>query len=176
MLAAVLWAIDGLLRQNLSDVPAFQIILLEHAIGAVVFLPVLIRGWKEVTAMRERAWISVAWVSVLGGIVGTVAYTKALSYVDFIDLSVVVLIQKLQPLFAITLAAIILKEKLTKRFLIMASVALLGGYLVTFGANSIGEMSEKQWLHLCSLLSPLSRGVVPQFSVNTHSNGSLSSH
>lgn len=143
MLAAVLWAIDGLLRQNLSDVPAFQIILLEHAIGAVVFLPVLIRGWKEVTAMRERAWISVAWVSVLGGIVGTVAYTKALSYVDFIDLSVVVLIQKLQPLFAITLAAIILKEKLTKRFLLLASVALLGGYLVTFGANSIGEMSEK---------------------------------
>ncbi|MFQ6608894.1 MAG: DMT family transporter [Fidelibacterota bacterium] len=143
MLAAVLWAVDGLLRQKLSDVPAFQIILLEHAIGAVVFLPVLIRGWKEVTALRERAWISVAWVSILGGIVGTVAYTKALSYVEYIDLTVVVLLQKLQPLFAISLAAVVLKEKLTRRFFILAVVALLGGYLVTFGSSSIAQMNEK---------------------------------
>lgn len=143
MLAAVLWAVDGLLRQKLSDVPAFQIILLEHAIGAVIFLPVLIRGWKEVTALRERAWISVAWVSILGGIVGTVAYTKALSYVEYIDLTVVVLLQKLQPLFAISLAAVVLKEKLTRRFFILAVVALLGGYLVTFGSSSIAQMNEK---------------------------------
>lgn len=143
MLAAVLWAVDGLLRQKLSDVPAFQIILLEHAIGAVVFLPVLIRGWKEVTALRERAWISVAWVSILGGIVGTVAYTKALSYVEYIDLTVVVLLQKLQPLFAISLAAVVLKEKLTKRFFLLAAVALSGGYLVTFGSSSIAQMNEK---------------------------------
>ncbi len=143
MLAAVLWAVDGLLRQKLSDVPAFQIILLEHVIGAVVFLPVLIRGWKEVTALRERSWISVAWVSILGGIVGTVAYTKALSYVEYIDLTVVVLLQKLQPLFAISLAAVVLREKLTKRFFLLAAGALLGGYLVTFGANPITQMNEK---------------------------------
>ncbi len=146
ILAAILWAVDGLLRQNLSEVPAFQIILLEHAIGAVVFLPVLIRGWKEVTALRERAWISVAWVSILGGIVGTVAYTKALSYVDYIDLTVVVLLQKLQPLFAISLAAVVLKEKLTKRFFLLAAGALLGGYLVTFGSSSMAQMSEKEMM------------------------------
>jgi drug/metabolite transporter (DMT)-like permease len=51
---------------------------------------------------------------------GTFFYTKALSYIQYIDLSVVVLLQKLQPLFAISLAAIILKEKITQKFLLLA--------------------------------------------------------
>ena len=51
----------------------------------------------------------------------------------YIDLSIVVLIQKLQPLFAISLASLILREKVSKRFIFLASIAILGGYLTTFG-------------------------------------------
>jgi len=48
-----------------------------------------------------------------------------------------VLLQKFQPLFAVSLAAIILKEKLSKRYLVLALFAMIGGYLVTFGNNPI---------------------------------------
>ena len=67
------------------------------------------------------------WISICGGILGTFFYTKALSYINYIDLSVVVLLQKFQPIFAIILAAVILKEKLTKRFLLLAILLLQVG-------------------------------------------------
>ena len=44
-----------------------------------------------------------------------------------------VLLQKLQPVFAIALASFLLKEKLNKYFALWASVAILGGYFLTFG-------------------------------------------
>ena len=53
------------------------------------------------------------------------------------------LLQKLQPIFAITLAAIILKEKLSQRFIGLAISALVGGYFVTFGTSSINDWNDK---------------------------------
>lgn len=132
VLAAVLWSFDGLLRQNLAGVPSLQVVLLEHAIGAVLLTPLLFKGWKEVRALSSRGWVSVLWVSLFGGILGTFFYTKALGYVDHIDLSVVVLLQKFQPFFAIGLAAVLLKEPLTKNYLLCAVTAIAGGYLLTF--------------------------------------------
>ena len=73
---------------------------------------------------------------------GTYFYTKALSYVGYIDLSIVVLLQKLQPVFAMSLAAIILKEKLSKKYILLASLAIIGGYLVTFGKNSVPNWDD----------------------------------
>ena len=141
--AAFLWSFDGFIRQNLFALPSFLIVWLEHVIGAILFLPLLIRGWKEVSSLGQRGWISVLWISIFGGVLGTFFYTKALSYVNYIDLSVVVLLQKLQPIFAIALAGVILKEKITKRFIILAFAAIVGGYLVTFGSSSINDWDDK---------------------------------
>jgi len=132
ILAAVLWSFDGLLRQNLSGVPSLQVVLLEHAIGAVLLTPFLFKGWEEVRSLSNRGWVSVLWVSLFGGILGTFFYTKALGYVNYIDLSVVVLLQKFQPFFAIGLAAVLLREPLTKTYLLCAVAAIGGGYLLTF--------------------------------------------
>ena len=139
--AAILWSFDGFLRQNLYMLPSFLIISLEHVIGALIFFPLLIKGWREVSALSQRGWISVLWISICGGILGTFFYTKALSYVNYINLSVVVLLQKFQPIFAIALAAIILKEKITARFLGLAIAAIIGGYLVTFGDRPLNAVS-----------------------------------
>ena len=141
--AAFLWSFDGFIRQNLFALPSFLIVSLEHVIGAILFLPLLIRGWKEVSSLGQRGWISVLWISIFGGVLGTFFYTKALSYVNYIDLSVVVLLQKLQPIFAIALAGVILKEKITKQFIILAFAAIVGGYLVTFGSSSINDWDDK---------------------------------
>ena len=75
-------------------------------------------------------------VSATGGLVGTIAIVKALFLVQFDMLSVVVVLQKLQPVFAIALAALLLKERITGRFLAKATMALGGGYLLTFGFNA----------------------------------------
>ena len=141
--AALLWSADGFLRQELYSISSFLVVTLEHAFGALLFLPFLIKTWPEIKKLGQRGWISVLWISICGGILGTYFYTKALSYVDYIDLSVVVLLQKLQPIFAISLAAIILKEKLTQRFIGLALLAMLGGYLVTFGTTSIADWDDK---------------------------------
>ena len=141
--AALLWSVDGFLRQELYSISSFLVVTLEHAFGALLFLPFLIKTWPEIKKLGQRGWISVLWISICGGILGTYFYTKALSYVDYIDLSVVVLLQKLQPIFAISLAAIILKEKLTQRFIGLALLAMLGGYLVTFGTTSIADWDDK---------------------------------
>jgi drug/metabolite transporter (DMT)-like permease len=143
----------------LFALPSFLIVSLEHVIGAILFLPLLIRGWKEVSLLGQRGWISVLWISIFGGVLGTFFYTKALSYVNYIDLSVVVLLQKLQPIFAIALAGVILKEKITKRFIILAFAAIVGGYLVTFGSSSINDWDDKTIIAaLLALLAAFSWG------------------
>lgn len=159
IIAAFLWSLDGFLRQKLSPIPSFLIITLEHALGALLFLPLLIKGWAEIKKLEQRGWMSMLWVSVCGGILGTFFYTKALSYVNFIDLSVVVLLQKFQPIFAILLAAVVLKEKLTKRFLTLAVFAFIGGYWVTFGTTPIGDWDDKTTIaSLLALLAAFSWG------------------
>ena len=157
--AAILWSLDGYIRQNLFALPSFLIISLEHVIGAIIFFPLLIKGWKEIYTLSQRGWISVLWISICGGVLGTFFYTKALSYVEYIDLSVVVLLQKLQPFFAIALAAIILREKITKRFFILALTAVVGGYLITFGNNPIANWNDKTIIAaLLALLAAFSWG------------------
>lgn len=141
--AALLWSLDGFLRQELYSIPSFLIVTIEHVIGALVFLPFLIKGRKELFAMGQRAWSSIFWISIFGGLLGLFFYTKALSYINYIDLSVVVLLQKFQPLFAISLAAVVLKERITKRFLVLAIMALVGGYFITFGLNPIPTGNDK---------------------------------
>ncbi len=141
--AALLWSLDGFLRQELYSISSFLIVTIEHVIGALVFLPFLLKGKKEIFAMGQRAWSSIFWISVFGGLLGLFFYTKALSYINYIDLSVVVLLQKFQPLFAISLAAVVLKERITKRFLLLAIMALVGGYFVTFGLNPIPTGNNK---------------------------------
>ncbi len=141
--AALLWSLDGFLRQELYNVSSFLIVAIEHVIGALVFLPFLLKGKKEIFSMGQRAWSSIFWISVFGGLLGLFFYTKALSYINYIDLSVVVLLQKFQPLFAISLAAVVLKERITKRFLLLAVMALVGGYFVTFGLNPIASGDDK---------------------------------
>ena len=46
--AAFLWSLDGLLRQQLFNVSSFLIITLEHALGTILFLPFLIKGWNNI--------------------------------------------------------------------------------------------------------------------------------
>jgi drug/metabolite transporter (DMT)-like permease len=59
-------------------------------------------------------------------------FTQALLATQFIPFSVVFLLQKLQPLFAILFGWIVLKETLPKHFMPWAALALIAAFFVTF--------------------------------------------
>ena len=131
--AAFLWALDGIvLRPALYTLPVPLVVFVEHGLAFLLMLPFFIKEFKEIRKLKTADWGAFLWVAVFGGALGTMFITKALFYVQFVNLSIVVLIQKLQPVFALTLAWLILKEKLPKKFFFWAIIALIGTYFATF--------------------------------------------
>lgn len=131
IIAATLWALDGVIRRNLYSLPPITIIFFEHLIGLIILLPF---AWKLVIKEKigKREWILLSVIAILSGLLGTLWFTTALLKVHFISFSVVFLLQKLQPLFAIGTARIFLKEKVSKAYLPWAGLALISAYFVTF--------------------------------------------
>lgn len=132
VVASVLWALDGLLRRHLYSLPAPVIVFWEHIFGLIVLVPIIAYSWKAYKQLTRKQWYAIALVSLLSGAAGTILYTAALGQINFIPFSVVVLLQQLNPIFAIATAAILLRERLSRRFLGLSALALIGAYLVSF--------------------------------------------
>ncbi len=131
IVAALLWAFDGLIRQHLYTLPPITIIFFEHLIGLIFLFPFVYK-YIFTTKLEKRDWGLVLLISVLSGLLGTLWFTTALVKVNFISISVVFLLQKLQPIFAISTAHIFLKEKLDRKYIKWALLALVAAYFVTF--------------------------------------------
>lgn len=136
VIAAILWAVDGILRRSLYSLPAVTIVFFEHLVGAVLILPIALRQWRSQT-LTARDWMIAVAVSGLSSLLGTVFFTAALLQVMYIPFSVVFLLQKLQPLFAISSARLLLGEQVTRRYLPWAGAALLAAYFVTFPGGRV---------------------------------------
>jgi DME family drug/metabolite transporter len=137
IVAALLFSVDGLLRRHLFILPAPVIVFYEHAFGFLVLLPFIISSLKAFKKLTRKQVYAVIGVSFLSGAVGTILYTAALGRVKFIPFSVVVLLQQLNPVFAIGASGLMLREPLTKRFLGLAAVALAAAYVITFPHISV---------------------------------------
>jgi len=129
--AAILWGFDGIVRVSLYTLPPIIIVFFEHLIGFLIISPFL-WGARKAFSLTTTQWFAIAWVSLLSGLLGTLWFTTALVKTEFIPFSVVFLLQKLQPLFAIATASILLKEKITKRYLLWVVPALIAGFFMTF--------------------------------------------
>ena len=106
--------------------------MLFRSIRALVLLPFIGFWWKDLKKMSRNEWIAMIVVSIFSGALGTIFYTAALGKVNYIQYSVVVLLQQLQPIWAILAAAVILKEKISKNFVVWAALALVAAYIITF--------------------------------------------
>lgn len=133
VLAAILWSADGFMRQELYSAPSMLVVALEHLFGTVLYLPILVRGRHSVRALRVSDWALIVSLCAVSGLLALFLYTKALSFVGYVPLSVVVLLQKTQPFFAVACAVVLLGERLSMRFVLAGCVAVAGGYLTTFG-------------------------------------------
>ncbi len=128
--ACILWALDTLIRYPLlfSGVSPWTIVWLEHAILVAVM------AWWIVPALRRgrfspRTWLGFLVIGGLGSGLGTVAFTQAFALVNP---SVVILIQKLQPVVAVTLAAVLLGERIDRRFVGAFALCIAGSIMIAW--------------------------------------------
>lgn len=163
-IAAVLWGIDGILRRTLYDLPPATIVFYEHLIGLILISPFLIKAWKG--GLTKREWGAILLVSLLSGVLGTLFFTSALLAVGFIPFSVVFLLQKLQPVFTVATAAVVLRERVSAKYIFFAVIALIAGYFVTFpgGVVNISDGGGHVTAALFALLAAIAWGSSTAFS------------
>ena len=129
-LAAMLWATDAPFRVHLiKNFSSNFIVLAEHFFDVLIVLPIIIIHFSQLKLLRARQWVAVVIIAVGGSALASIFFTQAFHYVNP---SVAILLQKLQPLIAISLAAGILKEKLGQNFWLWAIAALVGAYIISF--------------------------------------------
>lgn len=129
--ASFLWAFDTLIRYPLinSGVDAISIVFYEHLLLTLFFLVLFNKQLKDFFKAKLTHYFYFFIVGSIGSAVATLAFTQAFR---FLNPSLVILLQKLQPIVAILMAKAFLKEKLGSDFLLWALLALLGGIAVSY--------------------------------------------
>lgn len=132
--AAILWGLDGVvLTPRLYSLDIGLVVFIFHALPFLLMNIFMYKEYRHLRNFTAGDVLVFFLLSLLGGAVGTLAIVKALFLVNFKALTIVVLLQKLQPVFAITLAALLLGEKLKRNFLLWSALAITAGYFLTFG-------------------------------------------
>ncbi|MGB3186746.1 MAG: EamA family transporter [Ornithinimicrobium sp.] len=141
-LAACLWGSSALLREPLVGVlDASTIVLYEHIFIVAVLSPwalPALRAWaKAPPRVRAASVIIGAGSSALA----TTLFTAAFAYGDPITPQV---LQKLQPLVALALAAVLLGERLRPRYALFAVPALIGAWMLSFDSPFSVAVADAQ--------------------------------
>ena len=147
MLAALFWSLDGVfIRPKFYILPASLVVFLEHSLGFIVLSPFLFLNWYKIKKLTRKSWLAIFWVCVFGGLLGTLMITKAFfaAIHGETNFSTVIILQKLQPIFALIMARLILKEKLSSRFYFWAMIGVVAGYFLAFGHVNVFEVN---WMH-----------------------------
>jgi len=127
--ACLLWAADTLIRYPLlfGGSSAQQIVLFEHLILVAVLAGIFLFKRRKFNFISRQTFIPFLVIGFFGSALGTLAFTEAF-YLS--NPTVVILLQKLQPLVAVTLACVLLKEKIDSRFFLWLGLAILGSLLL----------------------------------------------
>lgn len=135
----MLWGSDLLLRARVVSAgwSASYIVLAEHLILTAIFVVPLWLGRRQLALLTRRQWAALVFVGVGGSALGTWLYTMAFT-LDFSRALTVVLLQKTQPVFALLLAASVLKEHRSPLFWGWCVMALLGAALLVVGDKDFG--------------------------------------
>jgi drug/metabolite transporter (DMT)-like permease len=130
ILACLFWGLDTLIRYPLVErgINPVTIVFYEHIALTIIFSLGLIPAIKRIGELKLADIFSFIVIGGIGSAVATVSFTEAFQY---LNPSLVILLQKLQPLVVIVLSAIILKEQIQKQFLIWAFICLVGGLMIS---------------------------------------------
>jgi drug/metabolite transporter (DMT)-like permease len=130
ILASLFWGMDALIRYPLVDrgINPVTIVFYEHAALTMIFSFTLVSAIKRIGELKLADVFSFLIVGGVGSALATVAFTESF---QILNPSMVILLQKFQPIVAIILAAIVLKEPIEKKFLIWTAICIVGGLLVS---------------------------------------------
>lgn len=164
IIAAMMWGIDGILltpsyfiKFKFFDVNF--IVFIAHAIPTVILSIFFSKQYKYLKTFTKSDYLFFILIALFGGTIGTLSIVKALELSNYTPYSIVILIQKTQPIFAILLAIFLLKEKPSKNFYVVAVIALIAIYFLTFEFKSPVLLKQNNLLAvLYSLLAAFSFG------------------
>ncbi|MFH1890935.1 MAG: EamA family transporter [Candidatus Kuenenbacteria bacterium] len=149
MLAAFFWSLDGVfIRPKFYELPAGLVVFLEHALGFLFLSPFIVLNWKKIKSLSKKSWGAILWISIFGGMLGTLMITKAFfaAMAGETTFATVILLQKLQPVFALLLARLVLRERLSRQFYFWSGLAIISAYFLAFGKTGL-SLSGIDWLH-----------------------------
>src|SRR3954471_3245282 len=131
---AAIWGLDGVIRAPLVHTwSSWTIVFYEHLLLTAVVLPFLWTRRHAIGRLSARGWLSVVAVAWGGSALATLAFTSAFQHGNP---TVVVLLQKTQPVWAVLTAALLLGERPKRRLGLIAAPALFGVYLLSSGGMS----------------------------------------
>ncbi len=136
-ISSLLWASDSPFRKPLLTGGLYVgfVAFLEHIFNAAVSLPLLWKRREEFFKLNAKKIAGLLYIGAGASAFAAILFVKGAVAMNY-NFTVAALLQKFQPLFAIILAAIFLKEKITPKFWILAIPALVGAYLVSFSNQS----------------------------------------
>lgn len=134
-LAASFWGLSALWRDPLArELPSLAIVFWEHLLLVVLVSPWLAPAVRRLLVSSWRTRAAVLVIGAGSSALATVLFTAAFRLGDPITPQV---LQKLQPLVALALAAVLLGERLRPRYAAFLLPALVGAWLLTF-ADPLG--------------------------------------
>ena len=107
-----------------------QIVLLEHLVLLLYSVPTVALGWRIFRGLGAAQWVALLVIGWGGSALATLLFTTAFAVGNP---TVAILLQKTQPLFAVALAGILLRERLGWAYWPCFAVAVVGAYLISFG-------------------------------------------
>lgn len=135
-LAASFWGIDGvILTPRLHNLNVAFVVFILHALAFLIMNTFLFKEYRQLKNLNASDTMTFFLIALLGGAIGTMSIVHALFLVNFEKLTIVILLQKLQPIFAIALAVIFLGERMRRFYFIWAGLAIIAGYFLTFGTK-----------------------------------------
>ncbi len=135
-LAAAFWGVDGVvLTPHLYNLDVAFVVFMLHALAFLIMNSFLFKEYNQLKRFNSSDLLTFFLIALFGGAIGTMSMVHALFLVNFEKLTIVILLQKLQPVFAIALAVIFLGERMRRFYFVWASLAIVAGYFLTFGTS-----------------------------------------
>ena len=131
---AGLWGTDAWFRKGLAqETAAPTLVFAEHLMLVILTLPFLPRAIRAFRRIPGTAKLAVVLIGVGASAVATTLFTlgfqRAAAHYDYVT---PVVVQHLQPVFAIVGAVVLLHERLRPRFALFVVPALIGVWLLAF--------------------------------------------
>jgi drug/metabolite transporter (DMT)-like permease len=149
ILSALLWSLDGVfVRPKLYALDAGLVVFIGDLLAFILLSPIVFLNWKKIKMLAAKDWQAILWVCFFGEALGSLMITQAFfaAMGGEVTFATVVILQKLQPVFALLMARLILGERLSKKFYLWAAAAVAGAYVLAFGKTGI-DLGSVNFFH-----------------------------